>query len=255
MKNCKPRVLFTEKSYPQRQSLRFYLEDKGAEVYFACQKSAEIADEIKRINADVVVLDVYLTDTTAAQIKQLCEAENLSPKLFIAVSAFDNDELNATLMAAGFDAVLVKPFDHNILLQKLQKIFGDKFCAAHFENTLEDEADAILQHFYMSGNLLGRKYLRQAIAMAVNNPHILNKMTSELYPQIAQMNNTTASNVERSMRNAIKVAWERGNMAAFEEYFKYKTNNIYGKPTNSEFIGIISEKLRKKAELSKSVNR
>ena len=253
MKKHKPRILFTEKSPAQQQALRFYLEDYGAEVYFCNRKSA-IIDEIKRINADMVVLDSLLTITESIEIKHICTDKKLSPKLFIAVSSFDNEGAKTLLASSGFDAVLIKPFDYSILLQKLRTVFGDNFGVKYIENDAEKNTDKILQQLYMPGNLSGRIYLRQAIALAVCDPQILQRMTSRLYPKIAELNNTTAANVERSMRNAIKITWERGNSEVFEKYFRYRTSNICGRPTNREFIEVISDKLRSELETSKLQN-
>ena len=254
MKKHKPKILFTEQNSIQQQALRFFLEDKGADIYFCGRKTAEIINEIKRIKADVVVLDVYPTDGAAIEIKNFCANENLSPKMFIAILAFDNENVKNQLNDNGFEGILVKPYDNNVLFRKLEHLFGENKEICTFQNPIEAVADEVLCYFYLPKHLSGRTYLAQAIAVSVHNPQILNKMTSQLYPQIAERNNQTATNVERAMRNAIKIAWERGNAAAFKEYFKYGTKNIDGKPTNKEFIEAISERICETSKLSKSVN-
>ena len=254
MKKYKPKIICTEQTPIQQQALRFYLEEKGADIYFCGRKTAEIIKEIKRIKAYVVILDVYPTNSSAIEIKNICARENLSPKLFIAVLAFDNENVQNNLVNNGFDTILIKPYDHNILFTKLESLFGKIQNTNTFQNPIEAIADEVLQYFYIPKHLSGRTYLVQAIAMSVYDPQILNKMTSQLYPQIAELNNTTASNVERSMRNAIKTAWDRGNAAAFKEYFKYGTKNINGKPTNKEFIEAISKKISETSKISESVN-
>ena len=252
MKKHRPRILFTEQNPVQQQALRFYLEAKGADVYFINRKTTEIINEIKRIKAAAVVIDVYPTDSTVVQIKNICTDENLSPKMFIAVLAFDNENVQNKLIDHGFDAMLVKPYDINILFKKLQTLLNEDITT--IKNPIEATADEILHYFYIPKHLSGRTYFAQAIALSVHNPLIINKMTNQLYPQVAEINHTTASNVERAMRNAIKIAWERGNSAAFSEYFKYGTKNVNGKPTNKEFIEAISKRILETINLSESAN-
>lgn len=96
----------------------------------------------------------------------------------------------------------------------------------------------------MPAHIKGYQYLRDGIMMCVNEPEMLNSVTKILYPTIAKKNNTTASRVERAIRHSIEVAWNRGNMDMVYELFGYTINSGKGKPTNSEFIAMISDKIR-----------
>ena len=109
---------------------------------------------------------------------------------------------------------------------------------------LETKVTSILHEIGVPANIRGYHYMREAIIMSVNDMDVLNYITKELYPSIAKKCNTTPSRVERAIRHAIEVAWNRGKVDAINALFGYTVNNHKGKPTNSEFIALIADKLR-----------
>ena len=112
------------------------------------------------------------------------------------------------------------------------------------ENDLEIEITNLIHEIGVPAHIKGYQYLRDAITIVVNDMDILCAVTKELYPTIATMNNTTPSRVERAIRHAIEVAWNRGKIETIDSLFGYTVKNDKGKPTNSEFIAIIADKLR-----------
>lgn len=114
----------------------------------------------------------------------------------------------------------------------------------YIEKNLETDVTDILHEVGVPAHIKGYQYLRDGIMMCVNEPEMLNSVTKILYPTIAKKNNTTASRVERAIRHSIEVAWNRGNMDMVYELFGYTINSGKGKPTNSEFIAMISDKIR-----------
>ena len=113
-----------------------------------------------------------------------------------------------------------------------------------FDNDLEARVTEVLHNMGVPAHIKGYDFLRQSIIMAVEDPQVIRLVTKRLYPDIARMNNTTASRVERAIRHAIEVAWDRGNVDVLNEYFGYTINNMRGKPTNSEFVAMKSDILR-----------
>ena len=130
-----------------------------------------------------------------------------------------------------------------ILRNVFDKILGIKR-EKTADNDLETRVTAVLHNMGVPAHIKGYGFLRQAVIMAVEEPEVISLVTKRLYPDIARMNGTTASRVERAIRHAIEVAWDRGNVDVLNEYFGYTINNMRGKPTNSEFVAMISDKIR-----------
>ena len=112
------------------------------------------------------------------------------------------------------------------------------------EDDLESRVTSVLHNMGVPAHIKGYSFLRQSIIMAVEDVEVISLVTKRLYPDIARINKTTASRVERAIRHAIEVAWDRGNVDVLNEYFGYTINNMRGKPTNSEFIAMIADRLR-----------
>ncbi len=118
------------------------------------------------------------------------------------------------------------------------------------KHTLETEVTSVIHEIGIPAHIKGYQYLRDAIIMAINDMDILNSITKQLYPSIAKRYNTTPSRVERAIRHAIEVAWSRGKMDTIDKLFGYTVNNGKGKPTNSEFIALIADRLRLEMQVS-----
>ena len=118
------------------------------------------------------------------------------------------------------------------------------------DNSLEVTVSEIMHQIGVPAHIKGYQYLREAIILAVNDDEIMNSVTKLLYPTVAKTYKTTASRVERAIRHAIEVAWDRGDVDVLSSYFGYTIQNSRGKPTNSEFIAMISDKLRLKMKIS-----
>ena len=152
----------------------------------------------------------------------------------------------------------MKPFDNDVVLSRIKQLKGNghnKFIDNHrvstYENkqaymkrNLETDVTNIIHEIGVPAHIKGYQYLRDAIMMSVKDNEMLNSITKILYPSIAKKHNTTPSRVERAIRHAIEVAWSRGKMDTIDELFGYTVNNGKVKPSNSEFIALISDKLR-----------
>ena len=153
----------------------------------------------------------------------------------------------------GASYYMVKPFDMDALTQRIRQLMQEqkpllKAVAPITANTavydLETKATNILHEIGVPAHIRGYHYMREAIIMSVNDMDVLNYITKELYPSIAKKCNTTPSRVERAIRHAIEVAWDRGDVDTLQEYFGFTVSGAKGKPTNSEFISMVADRLR-----------
>lgn len=196
-----------------------------------------------------------------------------SPRVIV-LSAVGQDKITQQAITLGADYYVVKPFDMDIFTKRIREMFNtgvSKNTNVSRQQTgmsasemvshsstisynepvdLETEITSIIHEIGVPAHIKGYMYLREAITMVVNDMELLSAVTKELYPSIAKKYNTTASRVERAIRHAIEVAWGRGQVDAINKLFGYTIHNDKGKPTNSEFIAIIADKLRLKNKVS-----
>lgn len=179
--------------------------------------------------------------------------------------AEDNKELCAQAAAAlrgyGYETIsaprdgavyyFLRPFDIEVLAERIVQFSGRKrgdnvtrITDARRGPGLEVVITDIIHQIGVPAHIKGYHYLREAIMMAVNDPDIINSVTKQLYPAVAKHFSTTSSRVERAIRHAIEVAWDRGDVDTLNSYFGYTIHNLRGKPTNSEFIAMIADKMR-----------
>ena len=176
----------------------------------------------------------------------------------IILSALSQDKVIQRALDLGASYYMVKPFDLDTLTQRIRQLMQErpaiKTVAVSFMASatpvqpqvfdLETRVTNILHEIGVPAHIRGYHYMREAIIMSVNDMDVLNYITKELYPSIAKKCNTTPSRVERAIRHAIEVAWNRGKIDAIDALFGYTINNHKGKPTNSEFIALIADRLR-----------
>lgn len=238
------RILFSEQNPDTQSGIKHFFDSKGIKTYFCAKDGKEVLKEIERIAPQVVVLDVFLSSLDAIGVKNACDGKSVSPKLFFATGSYDNERIANQVYNAGFDYYLLKPYSCEVLLDRTEQLLGTAFGKKVLESDIEMRVSELLHTMGVPAHVKGYNFLRQSIIMAVNEPGIISLITKRLYPDIAKLNNTTASRVERAIRHAIEIAWDRGNVETMNEYFGYTINNMRGKPTNSEFIAMISDRLR-----------
>jgi two-component system response regulator (stage 0 sporulation protein A) len=163
------------------------------------------------------------------------------------MSGFDNPALEREAMAAGADYYFLKPFDAATISRRIASLCeehsGD-VPARRGASNLELQVTEIIHQIGVPAHIKGYQYLRDAILMAIEDDSIINAITKRLYPAVAKKHGTTSSRVERAIRHAIEVAWDRGDVDVLTAYFGYTIHTERGKPTNSEFIAMISDKFR-----------
>ncbi|MEG1744564.1 MAG: sporulation transcription factor Spo0A [Ruthenibacterium sp.] len=209
-----------------------------------CERNGLKALEvILRDKPSAVLLDTFMPGLDAMGVKQKYDESGTTGTVFFATGTFLDDELESEIMKHGFAYYFLKPFDPNMLASHLLSATGRY---THKEPLVDDECvvTEILHQIGVPAHIKGYQFLRDAILMTMEDNEYINSVTKRLYPEIARRNNTTASRVERAIRHAIEVAWDRGDVDTLNSYFGYTIHNLRGKPTNSEFIAMIADKMR-----------
>jgi two-component system response regulator (stage 0 sporulation protein A) len=161
----------------------------------------------------------------------------------IVLSAFCTDQVVAEAMSLGAAYFLPKPCTADTLLDRMQSVFGQPATPEEHAAALKNRVTAVIHEIGVPAHIKGYQYLREAIMIAVGDMEVINAVTKVLYPAVAKRFGTTPSRVERAIRHAIEVAWDRGDLETLQKYFGYTVSNAKGKPTNSEFIAMIADRL------------
>lgn len=222
------------------------LKLKNAAAVFVKKDGKEILRKIKELNPDIVVMDLFMTGMDAlGVIHTLSKDNDVEKPMFVITASYSTPLLEKEVISSGASLFVVSPATKEELVNK---IFGAYSKGKHFASepsnpNLRIQVTEILHQIGVPAHIKGYHYLRVSIIMAVEDPEIINAVTKRLYPNVAKQYNTTSSRVERAIRHAIEVAWDRGDVEVLNSYFGYTIHNTRGKPTNSEFIAMISDKL------------
>ena len=204
--------------------------------------------EILRVKPDVVVVSMFLKGTDACGI--IRAVKKVWPKAKIIATGVASDLLIEKAMNEGAVYYLVKPFSIQMAMERIKEIAEDNQEKEHFSNvgkrapvTMEEKISEIFISIGIPPHIKGYGYLREGIKMTIETPYVINSVTKELYPTIAKKFATTSSKVERAIRHAIEVAWNRGRIDAINAIFGSRIYLGSEKPTNSEFIALVADKL------------
>lgn len=253
-------VVVADDNEIMRKSLGEILETDPQIIVDGIAMDGEVTLQmIKEKHPDVVVIDLVMPKVDGIGVMERIQNEIASlPKqpLFIVISAAGQSDIMEDAFNAGASYYIMKPFDNTDIIQRIKKIVSInshktlKGAAPVYENkgstihNLESDVTNIIHEIGVPAHIKGYQYLRDAIMMSVNDPEMLNSITKLLYPTIAKNHKTTPSRVERAIRHAIEVAWSRGKMDTIDELFGYTVSNGKGKPTNSEFVALIADRIR-----------
>lgn len=228
------------------------LRKHGIDVVGESGDGSEALTAITRYRPDVVLMDLWVpgldVDCLMNEVKKL--DPSYKPE-FILVTGINNRKLIEETLNAGASGCIIKPFDYSGLVYKITQVMDKSKCDMLYKNQdddfeLEAQVTQIIHQVGIPAHIKGYQYLRAAIMMVVNNNRVINEVTKTLYPTVAMKFSTTSSRVERAIRHAIEVAWDRGDVDMLNSYFGYTVQNSKGKPTNSEFIAMIADNLRLK---------
>jgi len=230
------------------------LSGYGVELIPCPRDGLRVLEEIAAIRPDIAMIDVFMPGLDGIGVLNALDRLAMEDRPgIIVMSAFQSPKLENDVLDAGADMYLVKPFDYGKLALKMHEFSRSQSRPSALRMTNRRYADGsslevtvtdIIHQIGVPAHIKGYHYLRYAIMTAVENPDIINAVTKQLYPSVAKRFDTTSSRVERAIRHAIEVAWDRGDVEVLNSYFGYTIHNSRGKPTNSEFIAMISDKLR-----------
>ena len=207
---------------------------------------------------DVLVLDLMLSKRDGLSILKALGATERRP-ITLATSAFVTEYVSSAAANLGVRYLMLKPCDMTALVERLEEIRGGENLRKPLsrrpdKSSIESLVTSIIHEIGVPAHIKGYQYLREAIIIAVNDMDVINAITKVLYPQVAKTFQTTPSRVERAIRHAIEVAWDRGDLDTLQRFFGYTVSNTKGKPTNSEFIALIADKLQLQLKSSEVAN-
>lgn len=210
---------------------------------------ASLYNTLKVAQVDVLLVDLFITGVDGINLIETIKKNTeiyYQPRYIIVMTQFISNYINTKLNQLSVDYITMKPVDAKQLYQLILGMTTEINSNAVTEEDadLDTEITSILHEVGVPAHIKGYMYLREAIAMVYNNVEILGSITKILYPEIASSFGTTSSRVERAIRHAIEIAWVRGNVDAISDIFSYTISYNKSKPTNSEFIAMIADRLR-----------
>lgn len=255
----KLKVLIADDSTEFGQNCANVINSYGMEAVLCAKDGKALADYAVRLKPDAILSDIFMPNIDALGVMELLKEQfGGTLPLYFVMSGFGSSRLESEALSAGAAYFFIKPFDFSILAERILHISGyNKRTDVILNNNapitdsdLELMITDIIHQIGVPAHIKGYNYLRDAIIYSVKNPDVINSVTKVLYPAVAKKHNTTSSRVERAIRHAIEVAWDRGNLDVLNSYFGYTVHTGRGKPTNSEFIAMISDKLRLRLRLT-----
>ncbi|GAA0743425.1 sporulation transcription factor Spo0A [Clostridium oceanicum] len=247
----------------------YLLNQRDIVVTGIANDGVEAIKLIEEKKPDLVVLDIIMPHLDGLGVLEKLNGMDMdSMPRVIVLSAVGQDKITQRAISLGADYYVVKPFDMDVFTKRIRQMFNNTISSEEIKRAvpladisqvkvtrnepadLEQEITNIIHEIGVPAHIKGYMYLREAITMVVNDMELLSAVTKELYPSIAKKYNTTASRVERAIRHAIEVAWSRGQVDTINRIFGYTIHNDKGKPTNSEFIAMVADKLRLKNRVS-----
>ena len=258
-------VLIADDNQDFSHTLSTYINSQNdMEVVGMAKDGTEAIELMRKVKPDVMILDVIMPHLDGLGVLEKINGEEERP-ICIMLSAVGQDKITQKAITLGAEYYVVKPFDIELLIKRIREIkfykpnqssnnfISNNFKKSYIELSEKDAKDGqnlealvtnIIHEVGVPAHIKGYQYLREAIMMVVEDIEVINQITKSLYPKIAYKYGTTPSRVERAIRHAIEVAWGRGQQETVEKIFGYAISASKGKPTNSEFIAMIADKLR-----------
>ena len=245
--------------------ITYFSTQEDVEVIATAKDGQEAYNKIISENPDVALLDVIMPHLDGLGVLEKLVTSNVKLPICVMLSAVGQDNVTAQAINLGARYYILKPFKMDVLMKRIRELvnkpvqkqqiqtlnakdvksnYVDIKDESSKEEILEIKVTNIIHEIGVPAHIKGYQYLRDGIIMVVNNIEVINQITKQLYPDLAKKYKTTPSRVERAIRHAIEVAWNRGQIETVESIFGYTVNSNKGKPTNSEFIAMIADKLR-----------
>ena len=207
----------------------------------------ELLRMVREKQPDLVVMEIVLGKIDGIEVLEAMGSMDIErrPRVII-LSSFARGSMAQLAADKGADHYMTKPCRVSTVCERIRQLTGGRQMEEERDRSrnLESMVTAIIHDVGVPAHIKGYQYLREAILIAVADMDVINAVTKVLYPEVAKRFNTTASRVERAIRHAIEVAWDRGDLETLQKYFGYTVSNVKGKPTNSEFIAMIADRLQ-----------
>ena len=256
MENCKS-VLIADNSEEFCASLTAALKrTEGFQVIGSANDGEQAIRMTLEQRPDVLVLDLMLAKQDGISVLKTISGLEKRPIVF-ATSGFITDYVASAAAGLGVRYLMLKPCDLTALVERMEEIripSVKQTTTSRSNGGIEAMVTNIIHEIGVPAHIKGYQYLREAIIIAVGDMDVINAITKVLYPQVAKTFQTTPSRVERAIRHAIEVAWDRGDLDTLQRFFGYTVSNTKGKPTNSEFIALIADKLQLQLKSSQVAN-
>ncbi len=243
-------ILTAEPQEFSREDLSVF-DRYGIDLSICSKDGIELMEKVSELKPRVVISDLFLKKIDGIGVLRSVLNQGGDTPEFIMMSTFDSPVLEREVINSGASVFMSIPASAEAIARattNLVKNGGQKDNISHLSeakgDSIEMKVTEILHQIGVPAHIKGYHYLRKSILMSVETPEIINAVTKQLYPSVAKQFDTTSSRVERAIRHAIEVAWDRGDIDVLNSYFGYTIHNGRGKPTNSEFIAMISDKLR-----------
>jgi two-component system response regulator (stage 0 sporulation protein A) len=258
------KILIADENSSQRALIKECFLRVGCRYIEEAVNGEDALSKIGRIHPDVVIIDIWMSKVDGLSVVRSAKAlsyGNDKPPVIIMTSPISNQNIFVQALQAGAELCLIKPINQSNLIEYVDSMLKnrsqktesaqaqEKIEAADNTPDIEAQVTRIIHQIGVPAHIKGYQYLRTAILLTVKDSDIINSVTKVLYPSVAKKYQTTTSRVERAIRHAIEVAWDRGDVDTLNSYFGYTIQNNRGKPTNSEFIAMIADNLRLKYKI------
>lgn len=249
MGNASIKVLIGDNSVTNGIKAATILKENGMIVCTRKMEGNTIYESIIKEQPDVVITALTMQDTDAIILIKRVKEQLINVPAFIVISNIKNSFIERQVLDSGAKYFLSEPIEFNELASIVKSVYRKP----GFNSSADTEimVTDIIQKMGVPAHIKGYHYLRTAIISTINNRELMVSITKQLYPSVAQKYSTTSSRVERAIRHAIEIAWNRGNNEVIGNFFGYSINSCHGRPTNSEFIALITDKIRLKQKYAK----
>ena len=253
------RILIADSNEEVSAGLKKALERTGHEVVGVAQDGLQAEQMLQQRKPDVLITDLMLANLDGIELLTRAAAMENAPVMLV-LSGFMNNFVSERIAALGVRYVITKPCRPEAVVGRLHEVLEAEksvltVTARREEVNVEAMVTSVIHEIGVPAHIKGYQYLREAIKIAVGDMEVINAITKVLYPQVAKTFATTPSRVERAIRHAIEVAWDRGDLETLQRFFGYTVNSAKGKPTNSEFIALVADRLQLQIKSNESFNR
>ena len=239
------KILLADADEDSRIALEQDLEqERSLEVIGSTGDGMDAIKLIEKTDLDIIIMDLVLAGVDGLEVLEQMSQMERKRTMVIVYSAYIRGSVTLQAAEYGADYFIMKPCSSQLVAERIRQLYQVSPVAPANNEHLETLVTSVIHEIGVPAHIKGYQYLREAIIIAVEDMEVINAVTKVLYPEVARRFDTTASRVERAIRHAIEVAWDRGDIETLQKYFGYTVSNAKGKPTNSEFIAMIADRLQ-----------